>query len=196
MNRSILLGMTTGAAITLGFGIVWLLVGLLLGGPSPVWLRLSLLFAGIVLGSSIATLGLRASRLSRDTVPLTAEQVATNRAMGRRFGLVSGIETTAIVLALVVLNVVHYPGYISCAIAVIVGVHFFALAPLFRAPAYHVTGFLGCAIALVGVFVADAVLRQKVVGLSFGLLLWATAAWVAWKGLSAVPRVTSNLPPT
>jgi hypothetical protein len=95
-----------------------------------------------------------------------------------------------------VLYAIHYPDYISCVIALIVGVHFFALVPLFKAPVYYVTGLLGCAISLVGFYVADAVLRQAVVGLSFGLLLWATAAWVAWIGLSAARRVLRNLPPT
>jgi hypothetical protein len=35
--------------------------------------------------------------------------------------------------------------------------------------------------------VPDAALRQKIVGLSFGLLLWATSAWIVWLGLSALP---------
>ena len=41
MDRSTLLGITTGAAIMFGFGIVWLLLGLFRGRPSPVWLRVS-----------------------------------------------------------------------------------------------------------------------------------------------------------
>jgi MFS family permease len=195
-DRGTLLGMTRGAAVMFGFGIAWLLIGLLGGRFSPALLWLSLLFVGIALVASIAALGLRASRLPFDATPPSVQQVATDRKIRRRFSLVFGIEMAAITLAVNVLYAIHYPDYISCVIALIVGVHFFALVPLFKAPVYYVTGLLGCAISLVGFYVADAVLRQAVVGLSFGLLLWATAAWVAWIGLSAARRVLRNLPPT
>jgi hypothetical protein len=51
-------------------------------------------------------------------------------------------------------------------------------------------------IGLVGFFMANVTVRQKVVGTSFGILLWATIAWVTWLGLSAAPRAVSNLPST
>jgi hypothetical protein len=125
---------------------------------------------------------------------MTAQQLATNREIGQHFYIIFGVELAAIFLAVVVLKAIHYPDYILCGIALIVGVHFFPLAALFKAPLYYATGLLGCAIGLVGFLVADARLRQKVVGLSFGLLLWATVAWIAWLGLTT-PRVISNLPP-
>jgi len=76
MDRSALLGMTTGAVVMFGFGVLWLLLGLFRGARSPAWLRLSLLFMGIVLGASIATLAVRSSGLPLDATPLTAQQVA------------------------------------------------------------------------------------------------------------------------
>ena len=187
--------MTTGAAVMFAFGVLWLLIGLLRGRPSPAWLRVALLVVGIGLGASIATLGLRASGMPHNASPMTAQQIATNRQIGLHFYVILGIEWAAIVLAVVVLWAIRYPDYILCGIALIVGVHFFPLAALLRAPAYYGTALLGCAIGLVGFFMGDSVLRQKVVGLSFGLLLWATAAWITWLGLSATPRVLSNLPP-
>jgi hypothetical protein len=195
MDRSILLGMTTGAAFMFTFGVVWLLLGLFRGRPSPAWLRLSLLIVGIALGASIVTLGLRASGIPPAATPLTAQQLATNREIGRHFYLIFGVELAAIFLSVVVLRLLHYPDYILCGIALIVGVHFFPLAALFKTPLYYGTALLGCAIGLVGFFMADAGLRQKVVGISFGLLLWATATWITWIGLSATPRGLSNLPP-
>ncbi len=188
--------MTAGAAVMFGFGVIWLVIGLLRGRPSPAWLRVSLLVVGIVLGASIATLGLRASSIPRSAAPMTAQQVATNRQISLHFYVIFGIELAAIFLAVVVLRAIHYPDYVLCGIALIVAVHFFPLAALFRAPVYYGTALSGCAIGLVGFFMGDSVLRQKVVGLSFGLLLWATAAWITWQGFSAAPRVLSNLPPT
>jgi hypothetical protein len=195
MDRSTLLGMTTGAAVLFAFGVIWLLIGLLRGRPSPAWLRIALLVVGIALGASIATLGLRASSIPRHAAPMTAQQVATNRQISLHFYVIFGIELAAIFLAVLVLGALHYSDYILCGIALIVAVHFFPVAALFRAQVYYGTALLGCAIGLVGFLMADSNLRQKVVGLSFGLLLWATAAWIAWQGLSAAPRIVGNLPP-
>ena len=196
IDRSALLGMTIGASVMFAFGILWLLIGLLRGRPSPAWSRVSLLVVGIALGASIATLRSRASSIPHHASPMTAQQTATNRQIGLHFYVILGIEWAAICLAVVVLKAIHYPDYILCGIALIVAVHFFPLAALFRAPVFYGTALLGCAIGLVGFFMGDSVLRQKVVGLSFGSLLWATAAWITWQGLSAAPRVLSNLPPT
>ena len=194
MDRGTLLGMATGAGVMFGFGIVWLLIGLFRGRPSPRWLRLSLLLAGIALGASIVTLGVRASHLPANASPVTARQAAINREIGRHFYLILGVELVAIFVAVVVLSAFRYPDYILCGIALIVGVHFFPLAALFRAPVYYGTGLGGCAIGLVGFFMGDENLRQKVVGTLFGLLLWTTAGWISWLGLSTASRVVSNLP--
>src|ERR1700676_4131128 len=196
MDRSTLLGMTTGAAFMFTFGAVWLLLGLFRGRPSPARVRFSLLVVGIALGASIATLGLHASGVPPTETPLTAQQLATNREIGRHFYMIFGVELAAIFLSVVVLRLLHYADYILCGIALIVGVHFFPLASLFKAPLYYGTALLGCAIGLVRFFMSDAGLRQKVVGISFGFLLWATAAWITWTDLAAMPRVLSNLPPT
>jgi hypothetical protein len=195
MDRNALLGMSTGAAIMFGFGIVWLLLGSFRGRPLPRWLRISLLVVGIALATSVTLLAVRASRLPLDLAPLTPQQLAANREIARHFYLIFGFELAAILLAVVVLNLIHYPDYILSGIALIVAVHFFPLAALFRTPPYYGTALVGCAIALFGFFMADAGLRQKVVGLSFGLMLWATAAWIACVGLSATPKIGPNLRP-
>jgi hypothetical protein len=182
MNRDTLLGMTTAAEVMFGFGIVWLLLGIFRGRSSPSWLRIGLVVVGVALAASIATLALRASRIQ--SLPLSAQQLATNGEIARHFYLIFGIELLAIFVAVIVLNVIHYPDYILSGIALIVGVHFFPLAALFKAPLYYGTGLCGCAIGLAGFFIADEESRQKIVGMSFGILLWATAAWIAWQGLS------------
>ena len=194
MDRSTLLGMSTGAALMFGFGIIWLLLGLLRGRPSPSWLRISLLCLGIALGAAVATLAVRASSVPRNASAATPQQLAANRQVALHFYVICGIELAAIFLAVVALRAIHYPDYILCGIAFIVGVHFFPLAALFRTPLYYGTALAGTAIGLIGFFMTDAALRQKVVGISFGVLLWATAAWISWIGLAA-PRAAHNLPP-
>lgn len=195
MDRSALIGMTTGAAVMFGFGIVWLLIGLFRGRPLPLWSRLLLLAAGAALASSILILGRTASSIAPNSIPLTAEHLAIDREIGHRFYIIFGLEMVAIFVAVIVLRVLHYADYILCGIALIVGIHFFPLAPLLSAPVYYGTALAGCAIGLVGFLMDDASLRQKVVGISFGLLLWTTAAWITWVGLSAAPHIVRNLPP-
>jgi hypothetical protein len=187
MSRDILLGMTIGAAVMFGFGIVWLLLGLLRGRSSPAWLRLVLLFVGAVLRTAIVNLGLRVSHMPQETTSFSPQQVAANNEIGRHFYLIFGAELAAIFLAVVVLKVLRYPDYILSGIAFIVGAHFIPLAALFKAPVYYATGIIGCLIGLAGFLVPDAELRQKIIGLSFGLLLWTTSAWITWLGLAALP---------
>lgn len=177
------------------FGIIWLLLGLFRGRPSSARLRITLLVAGLALGSAIATLGSRASHIPPNPVPLSVQQQAANRDIGRHFYLLFGAELAAIFLAVIMLRIIHYPDYILPGIAIIVGVHFVPLAALFKSPVFYVTGALGCAIGLAGFFLTDARLRQKVVGLSFGLMLWATAAWITYPALFAAQPIANHIRP-
>jgi hypothetical protein len=174
MNSQALSGMTVGAAIMFLFGMVWLFFGLYKGRPSPGWLRMALLLAGIMLASWIGITIHRVSHVSERTTPLTTEQVATGRQNRRLFDWTAMIEGAAIILAVVILNAVGRPEFILSLIALIVGLHFFPLANLFGSPAYYGTGILGCAAGVVGFFISEPKLRTSVVGLSFGLMLWLT----------------------
>jgi hypothetical protein len=194
MDRSALLGMTTGAVFMFAFGAVWLCFGLFRGRPLPPWLRLSLVIAAIVVVASITTLAIRALHMPPNLSLPTPDQIAASHRIALHFYVIAGIELVAIFMAVAALNVFHYPDYILCGIALIVGVHFFPLAALFRAPVFYGTALIGCSIGLAGFLVANAELRQKVVGLSFGLLLWATASWISWVGIAGVPRIVSHLP--
>jgi len=132
--------------------------------------RVSLVVVGVTLATSIAVLTMRAFKTS---LRLSSTDSATARAQSRdrapTFIWFSGSSWVSIFLAVVVLNLIHYPDYILPGIALIVAVHFFPLAALFKAPVYYGTALGGCAIALVGFFMADAGLRQK----SWIIFRWA-----------------------
>ncbi len=187
MNRSDLSGMLIGAAVMFGFGIAWLLIGLLRGRSSLLWPRLVLLFVGSVLAAALVNLDLRVTHMPRETASIAPQQAATNREIDRHFYVIFGAELAAIFLAVAVLKLLRYSDYILSGIAFIVGAHFIPLAALFKAPVYYATGILGCLIGLAGFLVPDLALRQKIVGLSFGLVLWATSAWIVFVCLSAFP---------
>jgi hypothetical protein len=192
MKREVLIGMTTGAAFMWGFGAFWILMGLFRGRASPTRLRVCLLCTGIVLAGSLAFLTRRASQTPPSHVASTEQQIAASRDMVKRFYIVFGLELAAIMVAVILLRALHFPEYILCAIALIVGIHFFPLASLFASPVYYVTGLLGCAIGILGFFMADSGMRQKVVGLSFGLLLWATSAWIIFSELTGGNHLSSS----
>lgn len=193
LDRAALLGLTTGASFMFGFGIIWLLIGFLSGPRLPSWLRISLLFVGVVLGVSIAIMGVRASGMMTSVFPPTPRQVAMNGEIRRHFYLIFGFEMAAIFVAVVTLKALRYADYILSGIAFIVGVHFFPVAALFHLPAYYGTGLVGVAIGLVGFFVDEPALRQKIVGISFGVLLWATAAFITWLGMTALRAMPAAL---
>jgi hypothetical protein len=168
-------GMTFGATIMFFFGAIWLLLGLYGGRPSPVSLRVGVLVAGMALAAGIGIM-IRTTRQYSDAPPPTAEQSRISRQTGKRFGWVTAIEGVAIFLAVVLLNAAHRPQSIAPVIALIVGLHFFPLASLFRRPVYYATGLLGCVIGIIGLLISDPALCVSFVGLSFGSLLWLTVA--------------------
>ena len=147
-----------------------------------------------ILGASIATLCVKAAKLT-PAQALTQEQRDANQRVLFHFYVITGIELGAIFLAFVMLRVLHYPEYILSGVALIAGVHFFPLAALFHTQAYYGTALVGCAIGFLGFFIGDSLLRQKIVGISFGLMLWATAAWMVWLGFSSLPPSVEKLRP-
>ena len=168
-------GMTIGAAVLFGFGIVWFVWGTYHGRHVPASLAKTLSLAGVILLVWIGILGLRAARAGRFAPQPTSEQRKAGQQIGRRFSEISELEGAAIIVAVVVLNVVHRSHAIGPVIALIVGVHFFPLAGLFGVLTYYATGALGCLIGIIGFCIDDFRLRRTVVGFSFGCLLWITA---------------------
>jgi hypothetical protein len=182
LNSKSIRGTLIGCAIMFGFGILWIVVGLSGGRFSPGWVRIGLAAAAGVLAAWIGLFTIRFIRGHQHAAPASPEQDMLARRIGRRFGLINAVQWGAIIAAIIALNVIHRTGFIAPAIAVIVGIHFFPLAAVFRQPSYYATGTLGCIIGVIGFLIADDAARLSVVGLSFGLLLWLTTIAVLVKG--------------
>ena len=182
LNSKSIRGTLIGCAVMFGFGILWIVVGLSGGRFSPGWVRIGLAAAVGVLAAWIGLFTIRFIRGHQHAAPASPEQDMLARRIGRRFGLINAVQWGAIIAAIIVLNVIHRTGFIAPAIAVIVGIHFFPLAAVFRQPSYYATGTLGCIIGVIGFLIADDAARLSVVGLSFGLLLWLTTIAVLVKG--------------
>ena len=181
LNSKSIRGTLIGCAIMFGFGILWIVVGLSGGRFSPGWVRIGLAAAVGVLAAWIGLFTIRFIRGHQHAAPASPEQDMLARRIGRRFGLINAVQWGAIIAAIIALNVIHRTGFIAPAIAVIVGIHFFPLAAVFRQPSYYATGTLGCIIGVIGFLIADDAARLSLVGLSFGLLLWLTTIAVLVK---------------
>lgn len=175
MNIRAAVGRIRGASVMFGFGLLWLLVGAYGGRPLPAWFRIAFWLVALILAAWIVTMRRRTTRFAKLAPRLTSEQIAAGRQIGRRNGLIFGLEAAAIAAAVLILNAVHQPQAIVLTVAIIVGLHFLPLARLFRVTLYYVTGVLGCLIGIVGFRIGDQPSRSTFVGVSFGLLLWITS---------------------
>ncbi|GAA3623073.1 hypothetical protein ACG5V6_22255 [Streptomyces chitinivorans] len=161
---------TRGAALVMTvFGTVWWLSGAtaLHGFAGP-----AALVGGPAVGVLLFALALR--RLNG-----VGEQAAYERA-ARRFHAINLLQALAVVAVIVVANRTGALAWIPGAIAVVVGVHFLPLAPLFGMPVYRWTGALligaglaGCWVALAGGGVETT---RALVCLACAAVLWAAAA--------------------
>ena len=141
MNRSksaeAISGRATGALFFIGFGSLWLSTGL----SALHWLN-SFSAGGVAIVA--AALVIPAVRLLRRAGKLSQANVGSgDKARAWRvFRVVNIIQWTAILAAVILLNIFHLPEFIVPAIATIVGFHLFPLARVFRYPVHYVTGTL------------------------------------------------------
>jgi len=145
--RGRLLNTCIGAMVFTFLGTLWAAFGLwsLHGSGAPiVGLSLSLcpvllLVAGI---SSIR----KVSRLPQDV--LTREMLERISEIKRKFGLVNTLQGIAIGATFTLGFTLHQPEYVPPVVALIVGIHFFALAPVLQMRLDYVIGALLCLLAL------------------------------------------------
>jgi hypothetical protein len=131
------------------------LTALILGFFSAAWFGWGqaeashTLSTALTIGSCAALLVvvLGALRLRR------AEGAAPDRSVGRRYGIIVGIEFTLAGLGAGVLGASGAPAYIPVWVCAVVGVHFFALAALFQTPALRWLGGILSAVAVAALLV-------------------------------------------
>ena len=172
-DRSVeaLRGRATGVLFLSGFGGLWFLLGLAASQ------RLSLptacaLAAGLV-ALVAGTVLLR--RRSAALPPSTLDPEEQRRA-GRTFGRVNAVQWAAIVLIAVVLGRLHLDAYTPAAVTVVVGLHFFPLARLFRSPQHHVTGAALVLWGAVCLLLVPRDVLQSTTAFGTGAVLWTAAA--------------------
>lgn len=172
-DRSVeaLRGRATGVLFLSGFGGLWFLLGLAASQ------RLSLPTA-CALAAGLVALVAGTVLLRRRSAALPASRLdpEEQRQAGRTFGRVNAAQWAAIVLIAVVLGRLHLDAYTPAAVTVVVGLHFFPLARLFRSPQHHVTGAALVLWGAVCLLLVPRDVLQSTSAFGTGAILWTAAA--------------------
>ena len=143
-RRSI--GLAGGALWLIAISCVFITWSLLaIATPlAEVMLIASLVLVGALIVTSMVVIR-SALSLPVSTVPQTSEE----KNIGRRFAWVVAIEMIAFGVVNAIIRMTGDYEVIACVYLIVVGLHFFPLARIFRVPRYNATGLLFCAIPIV-----------------------------------------------
>lgn len=174
--------MVAGSLIAIGFGTVFIMVNS--GGLPAPW-PLVIRTAGALVAATLLVLVLRAARTAPPVPAVTGEGF-----VDRRYRLIVLAEAVALFGGLYVINgLLQRPAVSVAWIAVVVGVHFFGLARIWRMPLYH---WLGAAMTILGLagfgmyaLGASAAGVGLVAGVGSGAALYATVVSALSQGSGA-----------
>jgi hypothetical protein len=172
-------GRAIGSMFFAGFGTGWLFMAL----AAKQWIGF-VSVSGVMLGMSILFLtAFYLLRLSRRW-----PRVPGDPAMRRAFAWINVIQWTAIALVALSFAKLHIDAYVISAIAVIMGLHLFPLARLFRYPLHYVTGAVLVAWAVVSAIVAPTEQMQGTAAIGIGIILWLSAVVTLAIGVNAARK--------
>jgi len=189
VSRAVAQGIASGILVLTFFGAYWgIISAIFLGGAAQI------IFFALV---GVVTLGFGGlgGMLLRQARTMPKQQSPGNAVERKRlwsgYGIVVGTEVALIALASVLLSLLQEGPYIAPITALIVGIHFFPLAQLFRVPLYWITGILLSILALIALaalifgwtWTGSAAYRWSlVVGIGTTLILWMTLLGLTWMG--------------
>ncbi len=161
-------------------GLVWMVGGLLLAPSHPLWTYTLAVVIAIVL---LFVLYRRKDLLwieAPDDVQDESPEATRWRRERRSWRYVTAGEFALVAAAVWLVNVMQRPDWLLAAITFVVGVHFLALAAVFKGQRRLARRFLieGLVmIVLVGFVVAEVapLWRNGVVGIAMAVILWAAA---------------------
>lgn len=190
LPRAAVQGMVSGIFFLTFFGAYWgFISAAFMSGTVQV---VAFLLVGLVtLGFfGMGIILLRYARTLPKTVSL--EDAAVGKRIAMWFGIIFGIEIVLIALASILLSIFQVDRFIAPTIALIVGIHFFPLARLFRVAVYYLTGALLSVLALVALVAllfglpiagSSPYNWSLFVGVGTTLVLWLTVLYMTRFGL-------------
>lgn len=165
-------GRAVGQMFFSGFGTLWI-TGWCLQRRGMDWPMLALI---VMAGGTLFLWALCDFRVYRQHVNTSANPVA-DKARQRAFGRINLVQWLTIFAAIVALNAAGRPEWITPAVILIVGLHFFPLARLFRAPRHYAIGTALVVVALAYPWMADGGPDYPSGELATGAILWIGALY-------------------
>ncbi|WP_028552115.1 hypothetical protein [Paenibacillus sp. UNC451MF] len=187
LPKAAVFGAANGVMFMTFFGALWASIGIIgshgLGDP---W---SLVLSGVVtlilLSGAISLFG----KARNMNFAVTPEEREHWRKINRKFGLIFGLEGLAIFIASVICNIINNFEVFFPIMAIIVGIHFFPLAQLFRENFYYGTGVMLSILGIITFFLpmnatvnnVTLIATSTFIGFGSALTLWVTGLriWIA-----------------
>jgi hypothetical protein len=178
-------GRCYGAMFFAVFGGAWLLLAAYAFGRLSI--PVACLIAVVIFLFVIAAIRLqRRGKLAGADGPPEAEQKRNDRV----FGIVNAVTWIAVFLVFQIFPRIGHEDLAIPAVALIVGLHFFPMPPLYRHPANLVTGACIAVWAIMCPLLFHGDRMIAFVAAGAGLALWASAAWA----LNTARRLIGLLP--
>ena len=180
LPKSAVIGAANGVMFMTFFGVLWASIGIIgshgLGDP---W---SLILSGImtlILFSGAISLFVKGRKMNHAA---TLEEKEQRKQINRKFGLIGALEGIAIFIASVICNMTNHFEVFFPIMAIIVGIHFFPLAQLFREYFYYGTGIILCILGVITFFLpinatvnhVTLIATSTFIGFGSALTLWVT----------------------
>lgn len=170
-------GIAIGNLFLACFGMAWIVLGLNSAQKlTPLALtRLSCFLLAVII-ASIYILQRTHGSLDRSHAKRTAQ-----KKINRQIGLVNFLQWSLIFAVVFGLPRLGLARWIVPAIILIVGLHFFPLAKLFKAPMHYVVGAIVVAWAIIYPILFSAGNGDSIGAIGMGAILWASTAFASWQ---------------
>ena len=159
------------------FGMAWIVLGLNSAQKlTPLVLALLSCFLLALVIASVYILQRTHGSLDRSQANRAAQ-----KKINRQFGWVNLLQWSLIFGAVYGLPYLGLTRWIVPAIVLIVGIHFFPLASVFKARQHYVIGAIVVAWAIVYPILFSAGKDDSTGAVGIGAILWASAAFASWR---------------
>lgn len=178
--KAAVFGAANGVMFMTFFGALWASIGIIGSNPlgAPWFLVISGIVTIVLLVAAISLFG-KSKNMSSNVTPNVREDWKT---INRKFGLIFGLEGLAICIASIICNLIDRFELFFPIMAIMVGIHFFPLARLFKEKFYWGTGAALCILGIISFFLpieaaynsASIVPRSIFIGFGSAITLWIT----------------------
>lgn len=167
------------------FGLAWIVLGLQAAEKAtlPILLPLCCFLAMVVAAS------LYVMRRTYGSLDRSEAHRAMGRRINRRFGLINVVQWSLIFAAVDGLPHLKLGNWIVPAIILIVGIHFFPLGRLFKAPTHYILGSVMVAWAIVYPILFSAGKGDPIGAVGTGAILWASVVFTGWQSFRRLRRM-------